>query len=178
MAIKSTKTRYGAVAITIHWVTALAILGMLISGTVAVNTLDDATKTNILRVHAIMGVTILALTLLRIVWWWLIDRKPEDVAGMSALQARAAHWVHITLYGVILLMASSGLALLVLSGANLQIFGSAPPPLPNFDAFPPRSVHWLMSRLLLVLLVGHIGAALYHQFARRDHLLARMGIGR
>ena len=35
-----------------------------------------------------------------------------------------------------------------------------------------------MSKLLLVLFVGHVGAALWHQYVRRDHLLARMGIGR
>lgn len=30
---------------------------------------------------------------------------------------------------------------------------------------------------MLVLLALHVGAALYHQFIRRDRLLARMGIG-
>ncbi len=35
-----------------------------------------------------------------------------------------------------------------------------------------------MSKLLLALLAAHIGAALYHQFVRRDQLLARMGVGR
>ena len=177
MALKSTATRYGAVAITIHWVTALAIFGMLISGTVAANTADDAAETSILRVHAIIGVTILALTLARLMWWWLADKKPDDVAGMPAVQARASHWLHWTLYGVIIVMASSGLATLVLSGANQIIFGVATGPLPDFEGLVPRTVHGLLSRLLLALLAGHIGAALYHQFVRRDHLLARMGLG-
>lgn len=177
MALKSTAKRYGAVAITIHWVTALAILGMLISGTVAARTLDDASKTGILRIHAIIGSAILALTLFRLVWWWLLDKKPADVAGMPKVQAKASHWLHWTFYGVILVMASSGLATLVLSGANLIIFGGAPGPLPDFEGLVPRTVHGLLSRVLIALLIGHIGAALYHQFIKGDRLLARMGLG-
>ena len=51
-------------------------------------------------------------------------------------------------------------------------------PLPDFSEVLPRLAHGIMSKVLLVLLAGHIGAALYHQFIRRDRLLARMGIGR
>jgi cytochrome b561 len=31
--------------------------------------------------------------------------------------------------------------------------------------------------VLIALLAGHIGAALWHQFIRHDRLLARMGLG-
>lgn len=35
-------------------------------------------------------------------------------------------------------------------------------------------MHALMSRLLIALALGHIGAALFHQFIRRDRLIRRM----
>lgn len=178
MELKSTPTRYGAVAIAVHWITALAILSMLISGTVAVNTADDLGKTGILRVHAIVGATILALTLFRIGWWWLADRKPRPVEGLPKVQSEASKWVHRAFYLLILAMASSGIATLVLSGANHVIFGGTVGPLPDFEGLVPRTVHGVISRVLLLALAGHIGAALYHQFIRHDHLLARMGIGR
>jgi cytochrome b561 len=34
-----------------------------------------------------------------------------------------------------------------------------------------------MSKILLALLVLHVGAALWHQLVKRDQLLARMGVG-
>jgi cytochrome b561 len=49
---------------------------------------------------------------------------------------------------------------------------------PDFSELGPRLAHGAMSKLLLVLLVLHVGAALYHQFIRRDNLMARMGAGR
>ena len=90
----------------------------------------------------------------------------------------AARVVHYGLYAAILVMVSSGSATIILSGANLQLLGAAPLPLPDFTQAPPLTVHGLLARGLIALLIGHIGAALWHQFVRRDRLLARMGVGR
>ena len=178
MPLKSSPTRYGAVAIAIHWVTALAIAGMLTSGLAAANSTDEITKLTLLRGHAITGSLIGVLTVLRIVWWLFFDRRPVDQSGLSRGQALASHFVHYTLYAVILVMVSSGFATVILTGANLQLFGTAPLPLPDFTLAAPFTVHGILARVLIALLVGHIGAALWHQFVRRDQLLARMGLGR
>ena len=177
MSLRSSPTRYGAVAIAIHWLTAVAIVGMLASGLAAANTGDEAVKLTLLRGHAVTGGLIGVLTLLRIVWWLFLDRRPADAAGLSRGQAMASHIVHYGLYAVILVMVSSGIATVILSGGGAQLVGAAPLPLPDFTLAPPFTVHGLLARGLLVLLVGHIGAALWHQFVRRDRLLARMGLG-
>lgn len=178
MSLHSSANRYGAVAITIHWLTAIAILGMLVSGLVASNMADEAQKLTLLRGHAVMGSLVGVLTLFRVLWWLAFDKRPQDAPGQSQLQKHAAHAVHYGLYLVILVMVSSGIGTLVLTGANLQIFGSAPLPLPDFSLAPPMTVHGILARVLIVLALGHIGAALWHQFIKRDHLLARMGLAR
>ena len=115
----------------------------------------------------------LALTLARL-GWWLVDAKPAVAAGMRPLMSRAAKAVHTLFYVVILGMAASGIAMLVLSGAGAILFAGAPGTLPDFWAYPPRSLHGIGARLLLALFVLHAGAALYHQFIKRDGLLRRM----
>ena len=45
------------------------------------------------------------------------------------------------------------------------------------DALPPRAVHGIVAKLLMLAVGLHIAAALYHQFIRRDGLLSRMGFG-
>lgn len=177
MSLKSSPTRYGPVAVAIHWITALAIFGMLASGLVADNMSDDAAKLPLLRVHVIMGVLIGVLTLFRILWWLAFDRHPQQAAGLSSTQVLASRVVHYGLYAVILVMVSSGLGTVILSGAGAQLFGGAALPFPDFSLAPPFTVHGLVARVLMLLLVGHIGAALWHQFIRRDRLLARMGVG-
>ena len=177
MSLKSSPTRYGSVAIAIHWLTAVAILLMLVSGLAASNASDAAVELNLLRGHALMGVLVGVLTVLRIIWWVFLDRRPADPEGLSRGQAMAAHIVHYGLYAVIVVMVSSGIGTVLLGGAGAQLTGASPLPLPDFTAVPPFTVHGMLARLLLVLLAGHIGAALWHQFVRRDRLLARMGAG-
>ena len=128
-----------------------------------------------MRGHIVLGSLVLLLTLLRIGWWIWGDRRPAPVAGQPQVQGLMASIVHYAIYAVILLMASSGIMTLVLSGALPAIIAGTA--LPDFSELIPRIAHGIMSKLLLVLLAGHIGAALYHQFIRRDRLLGRMGLG-
>lgn len=178
MQWKSTTDRYGAVAIAIHWTAALVILALIASGLRAANVVDPAMKISVLRAHAIMGIAIAVLTLARIAWWWFADVKPAPVAGMPTMQERVARAVHVLFYVVTLGMAASGIGMLLLSGANLVLFGGAPGPLADFWSYPPRVPHRIGFVLLLLLLALHVGGALYHQFIRRDHILARMGWGK
>lgn len=177
MSLKSTPHRYGTIPILIHWVTAVAIFVMLGTGLAATNTFDVAAEAGLVRFHAILGVCIALLTLFRIAWWLFFDRRPEDGATGSRLEHMAARIVHYGLYLVILVMVGSGMATLITTGGNLVLFGDGGT-LPDFTQAPPFTVHGIVARLLLLLALGHIGAALLHQFWRRDGLLARMGLGR
>jgi cytochrome b561 len=175
MPLRSTETRYGSVAIALHWLTALAIIFLFAAGFTAANTTDPARLPQILVVHVGLGVLVVALTLLRILWWVAADRRPAPVAGQPGWQEMLASIVHRAIYLVILLMGTSGIATLILSGAVPHLLAGQP--LPDFSTLVPRIAHGIMARLLLALLGLHIAAALYHQFVRRDHLLARMGVG-
>jgi len=177
MSWKSSGHRYGAVAMAMHWVTALAIFGLLVSGNIMDEMADDAAKTGILRVHVLIGSGVLALTLLRIGWWAFADRRPADVAGQPRWQASAAWLVHRLFYVVIIVLGASGLAMIALSGAGYILFAGAPGPLPDFDAYTPRPAHGLAAWTMMGLIAAHVGAALYHQIVRKDRVLGRMGIG-
>jgi cytochrome b561 len=177
MALKSSPQRYGGVPIAIHWLSALAILVMLGSGLAAANVPDDAARIGILRVHVSVGIGVLALTLLRIVWWLAIDRRPADKPGLPGWQATVSHVVHYGLYAVIVLMLASGVTLALLSGVVPGVFTGSLDVLPDFAQYPPFAAHWLGAWAMIGLVGLHTGAALYHQFWRRDRLLARMGVG-
>ncbi|MCR5855615.1 cytochrome b [Mesorhizobium sp. J428] len=178
MALKSDAIRYGSVARTMHWVTAVAILAMVGSGLAAESASGEAGAVNILRFHVVTGVAVLALTVLRILWWVLADTRPADTAATPRWQALAAHGVHYAFYLIILLLGGSGIGTIVLSGAGSVLFGAGEGALPDFENFAPRGPHGLFAWLLIGLVALHVAAAFYHQFALRDRLLGRMGLGR
>jgi cytochrome b561 len=148
---------------------------------------DPVAKAAILRVHVPIAVGVLALMILRIVWWWGFDRKPTAVAGSPRWQERTAQVVHVLFYIIILGMIASGLGMMALSGAAplifggegaLLLFGGEGALLPDFWKYPPRLPHGTGAQLLLTLVVLHVGAALYHHLVRRDGLLWRMWFSR
>jgi cytochrome b561 len=53
------------------------------------------------------------------------------------------------------------------------LFGGAGT-LPDFEDFAPLVAHGIGAMLLIALLVLHTGAALHHQFVRRDGIFRRM----
>ena len=173
MSIKSTSTQYGSVAIAIHWTSAIAVVLTFVAGLVLANA--EPVPVALLVAHIVLGLSVFALTLLRVVWWLAADDRPPLPADQPRLQQIAAKTVHALLYVILILMATSGIATIVSSGVIAALTSGAP--LPDFSMLIPRVAHGIMSKLLLVLLAGHIGAALYHQFVRRDRLLARMGVG-
>jgi cytochrome b561 len=174
MAMKSSAARYGTVAVAIHWTSAVFILAALGSG-LAMGMASPPAKLPILLFHMSAGGAALLLTVLRVVWWVAADRRPGDPAGQPGWQVLAARSVHYSLYAAILVLGASGIATLVLSGAIPALLAGAL--LPDLSQIAPRLVHGVLGQVLIALLAGHISAALYHQFIRRDRLLGRMGIG-
>jgi cytochrome b561 len=178
MTVRSSPDRYGTVAVSIHWISAVLVVILIGSGFRAANTVDLAAKAAILRLHVPIAITLLALTVLRILWWWAFDRKPDPVAGSPRWQERAARVVHVLFYIVILGMTASGVGMLVLSGAGPTIFGGDAALLPDFWRYLPRVPHGIGARLFVGLLALHVAAALYHHFVRGDGLLWRMWFNR
>lgn len=176
--LKSSPDRYGAIPVTIHWLSAILIAMALVTGFRAAGAADAMVKAALLRVHIPAAIVILLLTVGRIGWWWFADRKPRPVQGMPKWQDRLARFVHFAFYVVILGMIGSGIGMIVSSGAGPAIFAGGETTLPDFDAYPPRMPHGLGARLMLALLAAHVGAAVYHHFIRRDGLLWRMWYGR
>ncbi len=173
MAIKSTTARYGSVAVALHWISALAILALIPLGFLMAEA-DPDRQAFLYGAHVVVGLTALLLTLLRVVWWLAFDRRPADMAG-SAWQAKLAKTVHGGFYLALLVLGASGVATMALSGAGDYIFEQAvAPPAGIFEGVTARSVHGLTARILIVLLVLHIGAAGLHHFARRDGTLRRI----
>ncbi len=176
MAAISSSDRYGFVAVSIHWLSALLIVVLIGTGYRAGGMDDTVAKAAVLRAHIPVGVAVLLLTLARVGWWLFADKKPASVP-MSAWQDRASRAVHLLFYILIFGMTLSGVGMMVLSGAGPVIFGGGAEALPDFWDYKPRVPHGIGARALIVLLLLHAGAALYHHFLLRDGLLRRMRFG-
>lgn len=171
--------RYSTTAIVLHWLLAAAILSSLLVGNFMSDLPISPLRLRLVNWHKWAGVTILALSLLRLAWR-LTHPPPPDVP-MPNWQRGAAHAAHWAMYGLFFAVPLAGWAYSSASGLPVVWFGVLA--LPDFVdadkalAAALKTLHALLAYALAALVALHVAAALEHQFVDRDGLLARMGLG-
>lgn len=172
--------RYTAPAIAFHWLLALALFGLFGMGLYMTGLSMSPTRLKLYNWHKWAGVTVLALSFLRLAWR-LTHRPPADVA-MPAWQARAAHAAHVALYVLFFAVPLAGWAYSSAAGFPVVWFGVLPLPdlvAPNRElAEAIKPLHWILAYTMAAIVVVHVAGALKHQFVDRDGLLRRMWPGR
>lgn len=177
-AASAAPRRYHGALVALHWLLALLLVVALAAGTFALKTVPNSSpdKLDALRGHMAAGGLILLLTLLRLVVR-LKTAHPAQASTGNAWLDRLAPLVHWALYLLVFVMAGSGIAMSVLAGLPQIVFGGVGALPADFNALPPRAVHGVVAKLLMLTIALHVAAALYHQFVKRDALIARMGFG-
>jgi cytochrome b561 len=170
--------RYHTALVALHWLLAVLLLFALGMGSFVLSTTPNNApeKIGALQGHMIGGGLILLLTLVRLGVRLKTAHPPPTATGHPMLDRLAplTHWV---LYVLVSLMAGSGVAMSVMAGLPAIVFGGVGSLPVDFNSLPPRGVHGVVANLLMLVIAMHVAAALYHQFVRRDGLLARMGWG-
>lgn len=181
MRLRSTEAGWGVLLRTFHWLIAALILIQAAIGLGMVQMGVTPAKVRVFALHKSIGLTILALALLRVAWR-LGERRPAEPPAMPRWQRRAARAVHCALYALILAIPLSGWWFNSASNAPLAWFGLFPIPslTGGYDPlWKPRALlaHQTLFWVLVGLLVVHVGAALWHHFVQRDEVLRRMLVG-
>jgi cytochrome b561/polyisoprenoid-binding protein YceI len=174
---------YTPAAKGLHWLIALLILVLFPLGWV----MDDFTglqKFQAYNMHKSLGLTVLALMILRAVWRFF-HPVPELPASIPERQRIAAHAVHTLFYIGVFAITLAGWALISTSDRPSVFFNlTAIPKLPWLSSLPAadmkayhhllEAVHGLLGWGLLALIVLHIASALYHGIVLKDGIMSSM----
>ncbi|HUJ01992.1 MAG TPA: cytochrome b [Rhizomicrobium sp.] len=185
--MKNSELRYGGVAMTLHWLIAAGVIANIVLGlTFADMANSDPEKFGLAQTHKSIGLTILVLSVARVLWR-LVNPVPPLPAGMSPTLKALARATHFLLYVLILLIPLTGWLLVSSSplGLPTMFFGwFAWPNLPGFADMTRAAKHvWqhdfgaahvFLAWSAIVLVPIHIAGALYHQFLRGDAVFKRM----
>lgn len=179
--------RYSDVAITLHWLIAFGIIANIALGLYFADLpRGDASKFYLLQTHKSIGLTVLVLSVFR-VGWRLVNPIPPLPASMNPALRFFARSTQFVLYVLIVAIPLTGWALVSSSplGLPTMYFGLFSWPQISFLADLTRAqkiplahefgtVHVFLAWAAIVLVPLHITGALYHQFVRRDDVLAAM----
>ena len=175
--IRMPASRWPTVVRLLHWLSVLFLLAIF--ALITLHEYTDGAGGLYISLHKALGISFFFWMLLR-----LANRvrqrsqQPKPVVA-PRWQQLAASMVHSLLYVVLLLMPLSGFLMTQFAGRTTSMFGWFEIPL---LLTPDRQIGRLMNQLhtdliwtaIVLLTLSHVGAALYHQFVKKDATLKRM----
>jgi cytochrome b561 len=161
----------------LHWLTVgLITLVFVLAFSIDLAT-SRASHTALLQLHRSFGVTVCAVTLVRLVWrqFAKFPNWPTDMPQPMRLAAQGSEYA---LYALLLAQPILGLLQTNARGDRVDLFflGQLPALIGQHRPLARQllEVHETVGILLLGLIALHISAALFHHFWRRDDTLTAM----
>ena len=178
-------TRYTKTAITLHWVIALMIIGLIAAG-IVMTRLEPYSSLQITmyQIHKSFGIMVLLLSLIRLIWR-LGHKPPALPVHMKPWERFAAQSTHVTFYVIMIGMPLLGWAMVSASPTNIptKLFFTLPwPHLPILPGLENKKevaelfefLHKNIGKATIALIALHVGAALKHHFKDKDDVLSQM----
>jgi cytochrome b561 len=173
-------TGFGWVTRVIHWLMALALLGMLVLGTVLEEMQPGLANLWLYALHKTIGLSLLALVVVRSIWHRM-SPPPDPLGGVPEWQLLAARWVHRGLYLLMFAIPLSGWVASSATGLDVMFADRwvLPALAPVSEAWENAgfAVHGALTKLLIALIVLHVAGALKRAWAG-DGTVRRMVTGR
>jgi cytochrome b561 len=161
----------------LHWTT-FALLIVAAGSVSAREFIDDqAARQLLLAIHEWSGLTVLTLIVPRLAWrvYASIGRLHATMSPRTRIAAALGHYA---LYATTLALPVLGWLTANAYGQTLRLFGLLP--LPTLVArdrefgYGLQDWHVDAAWALLALVIGHVAAALWHHYIRRDNVLRSM----
>jgi cytochrome b561 len=171
-----TPERYGSVSIALHWLAALGMIGLVITGYVFMVSPRGGLRGSVLMAHNASGYLTLILAFAHVAWR-PFNRFPELSAG-AAWENTLARVVHWLLIGFLIALPLSGW-FAHSTGRNPPMFLNLfeIPRMPGASAEyhrPSEEIHAVLSHVFLVVFAAHVLGGLKRQFVNRDGTISRM----
>lgn len=183
--MSASSERYSSVAITLHWLIAIAIIGMIFGGWYMTDLPDGAPGQYFLyQMHKSVGITILLLTVARIIWR-VMNPPPPLPEDMNGLEKTASHLVHLGFYGLMILLPLTGWlysSVSVKLDVPTVLYGVISwPDVPFVDGLKTEGasgivnfIHGRLAWVALLLLALHVAGAIKHELNAEEGVLKRM----
>ncbi len=177
MSIRNTPRRWGSLARFLHWLIVVMIIAQVILANIAEDLPLGVRKLAMFARHKSVGITILALAVIRL-GWRALNPTPPLPDTLQPYERRLANFSHAALYFLLFAMPLTGWMMSSARWFPVSWFGffQLPDFVPKdsslYDAM--KGIHDSLALALYALVSLHVAAALKHHFVKKDDVLRRM----
>jgi cytochrome b561 len=177
MKLIKTKTRYGGLSLSLHWLM-LVLIAALVTCISLSDSFPDGSDTQVLlkRWHFTLGLTVFVLAAVRLVAK-LISPTPLIEPAIARWQDIMSKAVQALMYVLMFAMPILGWLALSAASKTIPFYGWQLPALIAENkglAETIMGIHEAGAAALFTLVGLHAAAALYHHYVVRDNTLRRM----
>ncbi|MCK1654078.1 cytochrome b/b6 domain-containing protein [Bradyrhizobium sp. 149] len=170
--------RFAPIQRLLHWLMAACIIAMLFIGVGMVSSVAP-TYLPLILIHKTLGVTLLALVVIRLALrlHYGAPPLPADLPPAIKLGAQLSH---LALYGFMIVMPLLGLGMLWAAAYPVVLYGRIhiPALLPQSDRVHTLlwNAHLYLGFAFFALVLLHLAAALFHALIRRDGVFGAIAL--
>lgn len=169
--------RYPRALRLLHWLMAALILVTLLLGLAMSRVPPGSLMNQLFDLHRSFGLLALGLIILRL-WLRFRGPLPPPAPGMTPLQHRVVHAVHLGFYAALVALPVLGWVGSSAYGAPVIFFGLTTLPSLAAENKPLAegifSIHVFLGFTLIGLIGAHVAGVIYHQVFLKDGLMRRM----
>ena len=177
MQLKNSPQSWGVLSQLFHWLLALLIFLTLALGYIAHEMGNSPEKAKLFVLHKSMGMTVLLLVIIRVLWR-LYAGKTAVAVGISRSNDRLAQLGHLCLYGLMFALPMTGWVVNTAANVPFQWMNVfIVPDLPFIKEswrYAAALIHWYLSILFALMVIGHGGMAVLHHVKHKSNVLVRM----
>jgi cytochrome b561 len=175
------QNKYTSVAIWLHWILAILILGQIAGGLLTEDVESKVLKFELVQWHKSFGMLVLALSFFRL-YWRFAHKPPAPPAAMSGPEKMVVKIMHVLFYVLMIGIPLVGWMVSSASPKDIDLTLFKIIPWPHLPFIPKsensveilKEVHEYLSFAMLGLFALHVVAALKHHYINKDDVLTRM----
>lgn len=178
MLIKNSQDKWGIASISLHWLSALAVIFLLVLGLWMTSlTYYSPWYKTAPFIHQSVGVILFAVTLFRL-FWKIYAGSPQGLKTHKPYEKFLAKITHVLMYAFLLTIMTTGYGILTAEGKGVEVFNwFTLPALPFSFEGQARLlglVHLYVAYALIVFIILHAAGAIKHHVIDKDKTLTRM----
>lgn len=169
--------KYSKLTIRIHWVSALLIIGMIITGMAMEDAPANAAKVLNLRIHFGLGILVALLSVFRVGWYFHEKKRktyPTNLDTGNKIQNVLQKITHLMLRQLLMGLSITGFLALFMSGLFRVVVSGKVTAFQGYQLGGVNVAHAVLSKVYLMLFIIHLVGIGQHIWTTKQNVFKRI----